>query len=83
MIGQTMSKQLFELSITTIFFAATTFAEFSGNIFANHEPCMDHDHETLRPIIVETWMPEKVGGLAGESLIFAETQVKQTAIYWC
>lgn len=40
---------------------------------------MEHDHETLRPIIVGTWMPEKVGGLPGKSLVFAETQVRRLA----
>lgn len=41
----------------------------------DHGPCMEHNHETLRPIIVGTWMPDKVGGLPGKSLVFAETLV--------
>lgn len=44
-------------------------------LFSEHGPCLEHDHETLRPIIVSTWMPEKVGGLPGKSLVFAESQV--------
>lgn len=44
-------------------------------LFGLNGPCEEHDHETLRPIIVDTWMPEKVGGLPGKSLVFAETQV--------
>lgn len=44
-------------------------------LFGLNGPCEEHDHETLRPIIVGTWMPEKVGGLPGKSLVFAETQV--------
>ncbi|XP_057340739.1 teneurin-a isoform X2 [Microplitis mediator] len=44
------------------------------------EPCMEHNHETLRPIIVGTWMPEKVGGLPGRSLVLAETQIVQESI---
>lgn len=45
-------------------------------MFGEHGPCLEHDHETLRPIIVGTWMPEKVGGLPGKSLVFAESQVR-------
>lgn len=44
-------------------------------LFSEHGPCLEHDHELLRPIIVSTWMPEKVGGLPGKSLVFAESQV--------
>lgn len=44
-------------------------------LFSEHGPCLEHDHEILRPIIVSTWMPEKVGGLPGKSLVFAESQV--------
>jgi len=40
-----------------------------------HGPCMDHDHEMLHPVIMSTWMPDKVGGMPGKSLVFAETQV--------
>jgi len=47
----------------------------SMGLFSEHGPCLEHDHETLRPIIVSTWMPEKVGGLPGKSLVFAESQV--------
>lgn len=36
---------------------------------------MDHDETLLMPVILSTWMPEKVGGKPGKSLIFAETQV--------
>jgi hypothetical protein len=50
-------------------------------LFGEHGPCLEHDHETLRPIIVGTWMPEKVGGLPGKSLIFAESQVR--SMYFC
>lgn len=39
------------------------------------EPCQDHDNTVLVPVVLSTWMPEKVGGLAGKSLVFAETQV--------
>ncbi|XP_008203483.1 teneurin-a isoform X4 [Nasonia vitripennis] len=56
------------------------FPGFSANLFDEHGPCMEHDHETLRPIIVGTWMPEKVGGLPGKSLVFAETQIVQESI---
>lgn len=44
-------------------------------LFSEHGPCLEHDHEILRPVIVSTWMPEKVGGLPGKSLVFAESQV--------
>jgi hypothetical protein len=40
-----------------------------------HGPCMDHDHEMLHPVVMSTWMPDKVGGMPGKSLVFAETQV--------
>ncbi|XP_068081732.1 teneurin-a [Anabrus simplex] len=43
-------------------------------------PCLDHDHELLRPIVLSTWMPEKVGGVPGRSLVFAETQILQESI---
>ncbi|XP_023248034.1 teneurin-a [Copidosoma floridanum] len=56
------------------------FPGFSGSLFDEHGPCMEHDHETLFPIIVGTWMPEKVGGLPGKSLVFAETQIVQESI---
>lgn len=51
------------------------FPGISMGLFSEHGPCLEHDHETLRPIIVSTWMPEKVGGLPGKSLVFAENQV--------
>ena len=51
------------------------FPGLSMGLFSEHGPCLEHDHETLRPIIVSTWMPEKVGGLPGKSLVFAESQV--------
>jgi hypothetical protein len=40
-----------------------------------HGPCMDHNHEILHPVVMSTWMPDKVGGMPGKSLVFAETQV--------
>nr|XP_018915751.1 PREDICTED: teneurin-a isoform X2 [Bemisia tabaci] len=43
-------------------------------------PCVEHDEELLTPIIMSTWMPEKVGGMPGRSLIFAETQTLQESI---
>lgn len=51
------------------------FPGISMGLFSEHGPCLEHDHEILRPIIVSTWMPEKVGGLPGKSLVFAESQV--------
>ncbi|KAF7409948.1 hypothetical protein HZH68_004329 [Vespula germanica] len=54
---------------------AVGFPGISMGLFSEHGPCLEHDHETLRPIIVSTWMPEKVGGLPGKSLVFAESQV--------
>ncbi|XP_044012987.1 teneurin-a isoform X1 [Aphidius gifuensis] len=56
------------------------FPGISMGLFGDDGPCMEHDHETLRPIIVGTWMPEKVGGLPGKSLVFAETQIVQESI---
>ena len=50
-------------------------------LFSEHGPCLEHDHELLRPIIVSTWMPEKVGGLPGKSLVFAESQVNDFLIF--
>lgn len=50
-------------------------------LFSEHGPCLEHDHELLRPIIVSTWMPEKVGGLPGKSLVFAESQVHIFLVY--
>ncbi|XP_014290946.3 teneurin-a isoform X3 [Halyomorpha halys] len=43
-------------------------------------PCIDHDETLLMPVILSTWMPEKVGGMPGKSLIFAETQMLQESI---
>jgi len=34
---------------------------------------MDHKES---PQIISTWLPEKIGGMPGKSVIFAETQVK-------
>ncbi|PSN55675.1 Teneurin-a [Blattella germanica] len=45
-----------------------------------HGPCMDHDHEMLHPIVMSTWMPDKIGGMPGKSLVFAETQILQESI---
>ncbi|XP_073995971.1 teneurin-a transmembrane protein isoform X3 [Rhodnius prolixus] len=50
-----------------------------GNPIHN-APCMDHDETLLMPVILSTWMPEKVGGKPGKSLIFAETQMLQQSI---
>lgn len=47
----------------------------SMGLFSEHGPCLEHDHELLRPIIVSTWMPEKLGDLPGKSLVFTESQV--------
>lgn len=44
----------------------------------NVTPCMDHK-ETSQ--IISTWLPEKIGGMSGKSVIFAETQVKFTKVY--
>lgn len=70
-------------SLSVIFLSFLSFMEYniigfpgiSMGLFSEHGPCLEHDHETLRPIIVSTWMPEKVGGLPGKSLVFAENQV--------
>nr|CAD7569594.1 unnamed protein product [Timema californicum] len=43
-------------------------------------PCLDHDHELLRPVIMSTWMPEKVGAMPGRCLVLAETQILQESI---
>ncbi|XP_033329180.2 teneurin-a transmembrane protein isoform X3 [Megalopta genalis] len=52
----------------------------SMGLFSEHGPCLEHDHELLRPIIISTWMPEKVGGLPGKSVVFAESQIVQESI---
>ncbi|XP_071056324.1 teneurin-a isoform X2 [Onthophagus taurus] len=44
------------------------------------ETCSTHDPEILKPVITGTWMPEAVGGLAGQSVIFSETQIVQESI---
>lgn len=36
---------------------------------------MEHDHELLQPQVISTWMPNGVGSMAGNRVIFAETQV--------
>ncbi|XP_046747873.1 teneurin-a isoform X4 [Diprion similis] len=59
---------------------AVGFPGISMGLFGERGPCLEHDHEILRPIIVGTWMPEKVGGLPGKSLVFAETQIVQESI---
>ncbi|XP_024941633.1 teneurin-a isoform X3 [Cephus cinctus] len=59
---------------------AVGFPGVSMGMFVEQGPCLEHDHETLRPIIVGTWMPEKVGGLPGKSLVFAESQIVQESI---
>jgi hypothetical protein len=40
-------------------------------------PCTEHDHRLMRPVVVSTWMPEKVGGEPGRSRVFSETQVSR------
>ncbi|XP_015119824.1 teneurin-a [Diachasma alloeum] len=59
---------------------AVGFPGISMGLLGDHGPCMEHDHETVRPIIVGTWMPDKVGGLPGKSLVFAESQIVQESI---
>lgn len=39
----------------------------------NVTSCIDHNES---PQIISTWLPEKIGGMPGKSVIFAETQVK-------
>lgn len=58
------------------------FPGISMGLFSEHGPCLEHDHELLRPIIVSTWMPEKVGGLPGKSLVFAESQVNDFFVFF-
>ncbi|KAF4518759.1 hypothetical protein B566_EDAN006163 [Ephemera danica] len=43
-------------------------------------PCAEHDHRLMRPVVVSTWMPEKVGGAPGRSRVFSETQILQESI---
>ncbi|XP_022172137.1 teneurin-a isoform X1 [Myzus persicae] len=43
----------------------------------NVTPCIDHKEN---PQIVSTWLPEKIGGMPGKSVIFAETQLLQESI---
>ncbi|XP_050530422.1 teneurin-a isoform X1 [Daktulosphaira vitifoliae] len=49
---------------------------YDQNLF-NVTPCIDHREI---PQIVSTWLPEKVGGMPGKSVIFAETQLLQESI---
>lgn len=42
--------------------------------------CDEHDPELLKPVIIGTWLPEATGGLPGQSVIFAETQIVQESI---
>lgn len=37
--------------------------------------CKDHDHEMLKPHLTSTWMPNAIGSLSGQSVIFAEAEV--------
>ncbi|KAL1116307.1 hypothetical protein AAG570_005802 [Ranatra chinensis] len=46
----------------------------------HNAPCLDHDETLLMPVILSTWMPQKIGGLPGKSLVFAETQMLQESI---
>lgn len=41
-------------------------------------PCAEHDHRLMRPVVVSTWMPDKVGGVPARSTVFSETQVSHT-----
>ena len=50
-------------------------------LLGENGPCLEHDHEILRPIIVSTWMPEKVGALPGQSMVFAESQASNPIRY--
>ncbi|KRT82794.1 hypothetical protein AMK59_4421, partial [Oryctes borbonicus] len=63
---------------------AINFPGVSRSLF-NHngdvpETCDSHDPELLTPIVTGTWIPEALGGLAGQSVIFAETQIVQESI---
>ncbi|XP_059486301.1 teneurin-a isoform X2 [Neocloeon triangulifer] len=43
-------------------------------------PCGEHDHNLMSPVVVSTWMPDKVGGASGQSAVFSETQILQESI---
>lgn len=43
----------------------------------NVTPCIHHKES---PQIISTWLPEKIGGMPGKSVIFAETQVKLNTV---
>lgn len=50
---------------------------YEQNVY-NVTPCVDHKES---PQIISTWLPEKIGGMPGKSVIFAETQVKTHTIF--
>ncbi|XP_063706613.1 teneurin-a isoform X5 [Culicoides brevitarsis] len=53
---------------------------FDDNDDATKAICADHDHELLKPQLTNTWMPNAVGEMPGQSIIFAETQIVQESV---
>ena len=39
------------------------------------QPCLDHNHDSMKPQVVSTYLPDTVGGAPESSVVFAETQV--------
>uniref|UniRef100_A0A8D8XG00 Tenascin-like protein n=1 Tax=Cacopsylla melanoneura TaxID=428564 RepID=A0A8D8XG00_9HEMI len=65
------------IGVTPSYAPTGSMENFASNFL---EPCLAHDEVVLSPVIVSTWMPEKIGGLPGRSLVFAETQILQESI---
>lgn len=63
---------------------AINFPGVSRSLFGNNgsvsPTCDEHDPELLKPVIIGTWFPEATGGLTGQSVVFAETQIVQESI---
>lgn len=44
------------------------------------EPCAQHDLANFTPVVMSSWLPGMVGGSAGRSVVFGETQVLLSCI---
>lgn len=41
----------------------------------NQEPCLQHDLDLLKPVVMSSWLPGMIGANPEESIVFGESQV--------
>jgi hypothetical protein len=41
------------------------------------EPCLQHDIDLLKPVVMSSWLPGMIGGSPQDTLVFGESQVSE------